>query len=838
MSKWPTPAKLLTTLLLAAAVAVTPVPLGLPRAAAEGYPSSGNVELRALRVTNDVVTPEGESDLRAPRVGDRALCTLTVANTHPNPLSRNQADTGVRAILGSLGLDDGEGWGTLRFLDNGRQTSASGTTRSLNWNSGLLYNHTTDAVEVRLTVTQEMLDSATVGGGSFPVSMLRSPGLRVCFRSIAGVAPSEGEAWPDVLPIFEAGQEVPVELEVEVTGNVALTDAGYFVSGTWPDTVYPDGSDQGLYRVPGGVTPLGVDVAPDGTAVVTATVAWDPSYEQTGVTVFVGRRSTDGDGTDLLAADGSVGIYRNMIPHRAEAPTVAVRRVGDTSKPVLDGDTVTFALDFSVPGEDTVGFKVPSPSFNVAMSGYQVGYGTDDDPFSVTWCDDVVAPGETRSIYVSFAASDGHAGPSDGIVNLYTRDERDCHAQTVEASGVALDYDPAPMEADVALRWNTSDSWAWGTGAMFAGERARVDLVVANTGACKVTASSDDFVMVDGTPWHLEGDVSPGYTSTIQFSTYVPLYIAPTQEQVDAGVWTGTVTLSAEGKEPREVSVSIDLARLERWTPRMDRESMTFSVRAGDVVEVPYRVSHVNNVAVDLSGVTGEELDRSVTPTWTGEDPIPGEWETVGDTTLPVSSATDWEDAPTVWVRRIAVTQAMIDGGSFLGDTMHGTVNLARDPAVGISAARVGQGPLSEGDVVEFDVTLTNSGNATLGECPWRDDAGPAIVLDASGETAATVPSDSWAPGETRTFRIPHTVDADDVARGWVELDFSATAACPWDPDTTVSSGTVRVEVPVGLLAVVLPETGGPGIVWGLWGLSALGCSVAARLHGRRRDGR
>ena len=109
-----TAAQRVAAALVALVVALMPLPTG-GVALADGYPTSGKVELRDIRYSNSVTTPEGEAMWRQPRVGDMAICTVTVRNTSMNPLNKTDAKSGLTDILSSLGLDDGQGWGTLTF---------------------------------------------------------------------------------------------------------------------------------------------------------------------------------------------------------------------------------------------------------------------------------------------------------------------------------------------------------------------------------------------------------------------------------------------------------------------------------------------------------------------------------------------------------------------------------------------------------------------------------------------------------------------------------------------------------------------------------------------------
>ena len=749
-----TAAQRVAAALVALVVALMPLPTG-GVALADGYPTSGKVELRDIRYSNSVTTPEGEAMWRQPRVGDMAICTVTVRNTSMNPLNKTDAKSGLTDILSSLGLDDGQGWGTLTFT-SGSQTSSSGSSVSLNWSSGLRHDYTTSAIEVVLPVTEEVLESATVGGGALAVTVDRSFWIEPKVVSIVGLSPAEGQAWADVLPVFKEGDEVTVEMALKNTGNVACTAGVVGMSAGWPESSHVDSAGDTCYKSEGNLVPIGT-LEPDGTTTVSVTFPWRAAYDEKGITFFMGTEYADADGAPWVKMSGSTGIYRSMLAHTAEAPTVSVRRVGDTSKPVLNGDTVTFALDLSVPEGNTVGFRVPSPSFNVSMSGYQVGYGTDDDPFSVTWSNDVVAPGETRSVYVSFTASDGHVGPSDGIVRLDTRDERDCHAQTVEASGVALDYDPNPMAATVHFGWYPSMIWGYGEGVMFPGESKRVQLSVENTGACPIAANSPSLIHFNGNQDIATQTIPVGGSYIVEFPSGpsgTGTYIAPTAEQIEAGVWTGTVTLSAEGKEPQEVPISIELLGYTRWNPVMAKPNATFDVKAGDVIEVPYAVSYTSNRTLDVTSEDlGQKLSSSSIPV--GDDDT---WETVGETVLAPSYSTT---TGTTWVRRITVTQEMVDGGALPMDDNHSYAFFRQSPSVSISASRAGSGNLREGDEAEFEVVVVNTGNTTLSNCDWATDGAPAISLSVNGEEVQPAESSSAAGVYT------YTVDFDDILRDW-----------------------------------------------------------------------
>ncbi|WP_420915629.1 DUF7507 domain-containing protein, partial [Algoriphagus confluentis] len=168
----------------------------------------------------------------------------------------------------------------------------------------------------------------------------------------------------------------------------------------------------------------------------------------------------------------------------------------------------------------------------------------------------------------------------------------------------------------------------------------------------------------------------------------------------------------------------------------------------GDVIEYSLTVTNTGNVTL---------TDVTITDPLTGLDQnigtlAPGESETI-TTTYTVTQ----QDVDRGSVTNLATaTGTDPDGGETEG-TDEIEVTGEKNPAIEIEKTTTTTSFDEEGDVIEYSLTVTNTGNVTLTDVTITD---PLTGLDQNIGTLA--------PGESETITTTYTVTQQDVDRGSV----------------------------------------------------------------------
>ncbi|WP_338226522.1 DUF7507 domain-containing protein, partial [Algoriphagus confluentis] len=193
----------------------------------------------------------------------------------------------------------------------------------------------------------------------------------------------------------------------------------------------------------------------------------------------------------------------------------------------------------------------------------------------------------------------------------------------------------------------------------------------------------------------------------------------------------------------------------------------------GDVIEYSLTVTNTGNVTL---------TDVTITDPLTGLDQnigtlAPGESETITTTYTVTQQDVDRGSV----INLATATGTDPDGGETEG-TDEIEVTGEKNPAISIEKSTTTESFDQEGDVIEYSLTVTNTGNVTLTDVTITD---PLTGLDQNIGTLA--------PGESETITTTYTVTQQDVDRGSVTNLATATGTDP-DGGETGGSGSVVVE--------------------------------------------
>ncbi|WP_338226486.1 DUF7507 domain-containing protein, partial [Algoriphagus confluentis] len=235
-----------------------------------------------------------------------------------------------------------------------------------------------------------------------------------------------------------------------------------------------------------------------------------------------------------------------------------------------------------------------------------------------------------------------------------------------------------------------------------------------------------------------------------QSRTFTERY-AVTQEDVDRGFVLNRATVVALTPTERQLEES-DLA-------------IVFSVRSGDL-------QLTKEANVETYDEAGDEIIYTLTATNSGNvtlrDVVFSDPLTDFEAVVPVLSVGEsesvsfsylvtQEDLDQGFVPNTATVQAITPAERTLTDQDSELVFAIQNPEISIEKSTTTESFDEEGDVIEYSLTVTNTGNVTLTDVTITD---PLTGLDQNIGTLA--------PGESETITTTYTVTQQDVDRGSV----------------------------------------------------------------------
>ena len=440
------------------------------------------------------------------------------------------------------------------------------------------------------------------------------------------------------------------------------------------------------------------------------------------------------------------------------------------------------------------GHFAPS-TFELPAFGTNAGGWSSDDTFPRELADvngdglaDIVGFAST-GVVVSLATGEGHfAAPTAELPAFGTNaggwssdDTFPRELADVDGNGLAdiVGFASTGVVVSLAARAPAlsivkTGAWVDGDGDGFAdvGEAINYTFAVTNEGNVTLTnVTVEDTVggvMISGGPTTLD----VGETDT---ATFTGEYII-TQADIDAGTFTNVATADSDESDeatdaetvPLPQNPALLIVKTGAW---VDGDGDGFA-DVGEAINYTFVVPNVGNVT--LTNVTVEDLVGGVTITG-------------GPTTLDVG-----ETDTTTFTGVYLITQADIDAGTHFNvatansdksnpTLSAATVPLPQNPALAIDKVFVnvtgGDGDAladAVGDVLNYTVTVTNTGNVTL--------TGVTVVDPLTGQNISGV---TLAPGATQTFNTSYTLTQAD-------LDGAGNAGADGDIDNTATADSQR----------------------------------------------
>ncbi|WP_341934385.1 DUF11 domain-containing protein [Microbacterium sp. LWO14-1.2] len=332
-----------------------------------------------------------------------------------------------------------------------------------------------------------------------------------------------------------------------------------------------------------------------------------------------------------------------------------------------------------------------------------------------------------------------------------------------------------------------------GDGAL--GSEVRYDFVIRNTGTLTLSsvALSDPLEglsdIVYGTWPSAEGRLGPGQSVTAT-ATYTVQ-----QSDIDAGSVRNTATGTAltPGGDAVTVESPESVVPTVGAAPSIDLEKTQLLAagatgRPGDRVDYSFTIVNTGNVT--LRGITLTDGQAGLTGlriTWPGADGVlaPGATATASATYVLTQADVD--------AGRIGSTATATGdgGGTIVSDDDAGENVIAAAPALSLEKTAELLGAAQQGGTVRYLVTVTNTGNVSLGDIAVTDDL---AGLGAPTVTWPGVPG-VLGSGESATFSADYVITLADVTRGHIDNTASVVGTPPGGGQVDATD-SVRVDVP------------------------------------------
>ena len=322
------------------------------------------------------------------------------------------------------------------------------------------------------------------------------------------------------------------------------------------------------------------------------------------------------------------------------------------------------------------------------------------------------------------------------------------------------------------------------------GDQLNFDVTATNSGNVTLTGLS----VADPNPGSgAFASTCPGVPATLQPGASVTCDVTytVTQEDLDDGTLTNTATASATA--PGAVPVGPVNATATSSASQQVALGLTKSVdqptydAVGDVLT--YTITATNNGNVTLTGVDVSDAAPGAGAFALDCSGLPAVLSPGADGTCTATYAVTQQDLDDAVVTNAAGAAAVGPAGPVSAPDAEATSTVVTRPGLGIVKTVDSQTYDAVGDVLTYDVIVTNTGNLTVHSVTVEDEAPGAgdFVLDCS-----TLPS-TLAPGAPGTCTASYTVTQADIDGGSVINSADASALLPDNsalesPTATVSS--------------------------------------------------
>lgn len=747
-------------------------------------------------------------------VGDVITYTYTVTNTSPGT-------SGIRpSILRNIFINDDKIAGAIQCFDPNTDNASADTT-----STGIDPDEEFTCTETaQYTITQDDLDAVAAGGTAGFVTNNATGEIQPAAPGQSAIGSS---------PVSVTVPAAPIRLltvDKVVSAAPTPTRKGDTISYT-------------------------IIVTNDGNETISGLALADPLIEDLDCLFNGAATPATLAPTQQAVCTGDYVVTQDDIDAGQDIEnTVDVSGNTPTGQVVTGDDSATHPLDAPAPAVTLVKeLAEGEPTSAFSAIGQQV-------PFQITVTNSgnvtLASTTVTDSLFPGESCLIGPLSPGDvdtSCVFIYTVSQDDLDAGSVTNLAEAAAVYEQPGEPPVTV---DDDDAITGAGpdrepdvtvtkealtATYDDDNDTLDYryVVANTGNVTLTFANAASVSDDLIPLLSCGVTFPAELEPDAFFTCTGTYDVE-QNDVDVGSVTNVVTATAfETNQPAIIvsdtaTATVDATRNPDFSVTKVASDDT-EVTEGQIITYTYTVTNTGNVTLTNFALTDSHTSAS------------------GTTNLAISGGgTVTTLAPGAFATLTAtytVTQDDIDAGADLTNTVTVSATDPNDPSdpadqtatevvdvedadPAIESVKTVSGPasVSEGDTVEFVITVSNTGNVTLDNVNLNDllrrDDGTLItpsvpVFDSTTDAGS---DGLLSVGEAWIYRLTYTVQQADIDAGGISNQAFVTANPPTgppvdDPSSPTSGGNSPTAFPITPepgIAGFKSITAGPTIVDGL----------------------
>ncbi|MHC2335471.1 beta strand repeat-containing protein [Bradyrhizobium sp. USDA 4454] len=714
------------------------------------------------------------------------------------PLGGATITEGGAGTHGNATLDVGETWTyTLNY-----DVTAADVTREQGASDDLNIHNT-----ATVTTTQGV-------GGSASADVPVTP-ANPAFTIAKDVASVSGGAGPSNLSADNAGDTINYSIVLTNTGNVSLT--GVTLSDPFATTVSASHTDSGSGTHGDNV----LDVGEIWTYTATHVVS---QADIDGGGPLVNLATADTDQTGPQSDDASTPVIQSPAFTIAKDVTSVTGGAGPGNLSADGaGDIVNYSIVLTNTGNESLTGVTLSDPFATTVSA------THTDSGAGTHGDNVLDVGEVWTYTATHVVTQADINGGGPLVNLATADTDQTGPQSDDASTPVIQNPAFTIAKDV-----TSVTGGAGPGNLSAdgaGDIVNYSIVLTNTGNESLTGVtlSDPFATTvsathtdSGAGTHGDNVLDVG-----EVWTYTATHVVTQADINGGGPLVNLATADTDQTGPQSDDASTPVIQNPAFTIAKDVTSVTGGAGpgnlsadgAGDIVN--YSIVLTNTGNESLTGVTlSDPFATTVSATHT--DSGAG---THGDNVLDVGEV--W-----TYTATHVVTQADINGGGPLvnlatADTDQtgpqsddASTPVIQNPAFTIAkdvtsvTGGAGPGNLSAdgaGDIVNYSIVLTNTGNESLTGVTLSDPFATTVSATHTDSGAGTHGDNVLDVGEVWTYTATHVVTQADINGGGPLVNLATADTDQTGPQSDDASTPVIQNPAFTIAKDVTSVTGGAG---------------------------
>ncbi|MDO5334672.1 MAG: hypothetical protein Q4F23_01145, partial [Coriobacteriia bacterium] len=417
-----------------------------------------------------------------------------------------------------------------------------------------------------------------------------------------------------------------------------------------------------------------------------------------------------------------------------------------------------------------------------------------------------LAPGASKTFKASHKVTEADI-QSGSVVNnaTATATSPDPNKEVTVVPGQATDPTDAP-NAHVTITKEAEQNGTAENGAFKLGETIHYTITVTNTGnqTAKNIKVSDDNANNFGTKT-IES-LAPGKSKTFK----------ATHTVTESDILAGTVVNVATGESDTDVPVTpgTDEKKTEAVDATLAVSKVANAPANGEAYqlgeEVTYKITITNKGNVSYSNVKVEDAQTGLSETldalavgesheFTTTHVITEGDIAAGSYTNVVTAEADAivDEAGTTYVPRATDDETI--GANTDNPIVDPSAKLRLEKTVSNMGQGTGEnGAFALGDVIKYQITVTNTGNLTVKDF---------VISDNNADGFTPVNVGALAPGASYTVAAQHVVTSDDILAGSVFNVATATGGNTTDPDTKPEPGKDQVDTPVASVDVPLVVT-------------------------------